>query len=52
VGTKRGGQTKIRSHVGNRHNEACDAAPTAAMKEKRDGYPAYCMKSGEAEARD
>jgi ribonuclease HI len=30
----------VRGHVGHEHNEACDAAATVAMREKRDSYPA------------
>jgi ribonuclease HI len=40
----------VRGHVGHRHNEACDAAAAAAMKDKRDSYPMYCMKVSEPEA--
>ena len=41
----------VRGHAGDRHNEACDAAATAAMREKRNSYPAYCMTPKEPESR-
>jgi ribonuclease HI len=34
----------VRGHAGDCHNEACDTAATIAMREKRQRYPAYCMK--------
>jgi ribonuclease HI len=37
----------VRGHVGHEHNEACDAAATVALREKRDAYPTYCMKVSE-----
>jgi ribonuclease HI len=40
----------VRGHAGNPHNEACDSAATAAMKEKRESYPAYCMRAKEADS--
>lgn len=35
----------VRGHAGNRHNEACDAAATTTMREKRESYREYCMKA-------
>jgi ribonuclease HI len=40
----------VRGHTGDRHNEACDVAATIAMREKRNGYPAYSMKPMEPES--
>jgi ribonuclease HI len=37
----------VRGHAGDRHNEACDAAATTAMCEKKGGYAAYCTKPKE-----
>ena len=42
----------IRGHVGHEHNEACDAAATLAMRQKRDSYPLYCMKPSEPDEPD
>jgi len=40
----------VRGHAGNRHNEACDVAATAAMRERKNSYPMYCMTSKEPES--
>jgi ribonuclease HI len=37
----------VRGHTGNLHNEACDAAATAAMKQRAELYPDYCIKAGQ-----
>jgi ribonuclease HI len=34
----------VRGHRGDPHNEACDAAATIAMREKRIAFPAYCIR--------
>jgi ribonuclease HI len=40
----------VRAHAGDRYNEACDAAATTAMRDKRDSYPAYCMPTKEQDS--
>jgi ribonuclease HI len=35
----------VRGHTGNHYNEACDAAATAAMKQREQPYLDYCMKA-------
>lgn len=39
----------VRGHTGHHYNEACDAAATRAMKERKDSFPMYCMKPKEQE---
>jgi ribonuclease HI len=40
--------TFVRGHSGNPHNEACDAAATAALRAKGELYPAYCSRPEDA----
>jgi ribonuclease HI len=40
----------VRGHAGDRHNEACDAAATTALREKRDSYSSYCIKDKEQDS--
>jgi len=40
----------VRGHRGDVHNEACDAAATMAMREKRNAFPIYCIRPTEPEA--
>lgn len=37
----------VRGHTGNPHNESCDAAATAAIREKRGNHTEYCIKPEE-----
>jgi ribonuclease HI len=40
----------VRGHAGNHHNEECDVAATAAMRERKNCYPLYCTVSKDLDA--